>query len=134
MTGEIVSTGPEFLSFLSNSYGSGYLPFDASVLGLVLVTAFGIVYFMKVAGLGRFASEHEVELLGDVTELLNEMQVQIHELKTTIYQEFEECRGELGYIRQEVNSKGFFEPIHYIDTARTDSDRKKETSLSELFQ
>jgi hypothetical protein len=134
MSGDILSIGPEFLFFLSSAYGSGNLPFDVSVVGLILVAALSVVYFMRVAGLGRFASEREVELLGDVTELLNEMQVQIHELKTTLYQEFEQCRGELGYIRQEVNSKGFFEPVRHIETAKTRFDRTEGTSLRELFQ
>jgi hypothetical protein len=121
-----------FFLYLSTVYGSGNLSLDIVVVALAAMCVLGLIAFMQIVGLGRSASIKEAELLSDVSELLNEMNIQIHELKTALNNEFTTCRSQLGYLRHELK-KLDVEQIRAAQAVRP-VEVSHSNSLVELFQ
>jgi hypothetical protein len=119
-------------SYLSSTYGSGNLSMDIVVFALAVMCVFGIIAFMQIVSLGRTASVKEAELLADVSELLNEMNIQIHELKSALHNEFTHCGSQLGYLRHELKKID----VEQIRAAQSivPVEPRQSNSLVDLFQ
>ena len=125
-------TTGNFFSYLSSTYGSGNLGMDIVALILATICVFGIIAFMQIVSLGRTASVKEAELLADVSELLNEMNIQIHELKSALQNEFTNCSSQMGYLRHELKKID----VEQIKAAQSviPVEPRHSNSLVDLFQ
>ena len=104
MQQDLKTLGTDFFTFLSVNYGTGNMGFDLSVVGFLAVGAIIIVAIMQAVSLGRSHSGREAELLADVSELLHEMNIQMHELRSDTHQEFTKAVAELEYIRRQLQA------------------------------
>jgi len=91
-----------FAAFLSTTYGTGDTLVDSGIVAGVVLLTLVLLQAMQAAGAGWTDRAREEELLGSISDLLNEMSLQISELRSSVIHELERYRAEVGSIRQDL--------------------------------
>lgn len=91
-----------FFTFLSRTLGTGSPSLDTIILLGIGVALTLLFQTMQKAGQGVEISSREVELLNSISSLLSTMNIQLIEMRSSIFHEFDRFNAELTFFKQEL--------------------------------
>lgn len=98
----IIQTVKDFAMFLSKTYGSGNVAFDALVIAALLVASIAVLAFLRMMDSRHSTPLNDAEKFNNLDQALGTLQIQLSELRSTLLEEFQKNRAELGHIKQEL--------------------------------